>query len=100
MNNLSNIEWLAKDRRCESTADGRFQIGQAATITLEWAEELSRYVYQGTKSTDEVRELFTGTIVEIWACESASGTEWMIRIDCPGPDPWEIPENLEHVATA
>ena len=89
-----------QDRSCESTDDGRFRIGQHVVITREWAEELRKYVYLNTRSIDEIRALYTGPIAEIWACDGPDEPWWTIRVKCQGPDPWEIPDDLELVACA
>ncbi len=87
---------MPADRQCQATDDGRFKVWDRVTITLEWAHQLRRAVYDGRKTIDEIRSERTGTIAEIWTGGSSDHPWWSLRIDCPAALPWESPDDLEH----
>jgi hypothetical protein len=88
---------VSADRQCQVTDDGRFKIGDVVTISLDWAHQIRRHVYDGRKTIEEVRAMHTGPILEIWTGGSDAHPWWSLKLGCPSASPWEMPDDLEHV---
>ncbi len=85
--------------RINATPDGRIKVGDHVTITLDWAHQIRRHVYDGRKTVDEVRALHTGPVLEICTGSSGAGVTWVsVKIDCPSLSPWEMADDLEIVS--
>lgn len=86
-----------RDAQLDATPDGRFAIGDRVTITLDWAHQLRRHVYDGRRTVEQIRAERTGPIAEIWIGGSDALPWISVRIDCAAVLPWEMIGDIEHV---
>lgn len=84
-----------RDTPLEVTPDGRFKVGDTVTITLDWAHQLRRHVYDGRKTVDEIRAERTGSIVEIWTGGADAHPWCSVKIAHAAAHPWEMADDLE-----
>lgn len=86
------------DTKLEVTPCGRFKVGDVVTVTLDWAHQLRRAVYDGRKTVEQIRSERTGPILEIWTGGSDAHPWCSVLSDVSAVHPWEMPDDLELVS--
>lgn len=81
-----------------ATPDGRVKLGDLVTITLDWAHQLRRNVYDGRKNADQIRAERTGFVLEIWTGGSDEYPWCSVKVDAAPARRWEMADDIEIIS--